>query len=160
MANHIIGGFTRTVTFVEILAACLMLPACTDPELQVDVSSQPQVELSSGLETLHEEFLTPPSSAKPGVYWYFMDGNQDRDEMTADLEAMAKVGLNSVIFLEVNIGVPRGPVDFMSEEWQDNFAHAVKTAERLGMEVILGTGPGWAGSGGPWVKPSQVRFPI
>jgi hypothetical protein len=24
-------------------------------------------------------------------------------------------------FLEVNIGVPRGPVDFMSEAWPDNF---------------------------------------
>jgi len=85
-----------------------------------------------------------------------MDGNQSRDEMTADLEAMAKVGIMSVVFLEVNIGVPRGPVDFMSEEWQNNFAHAVKSAERLGMEVILGTGPGWAGSGGPWVKPEDA----
>jgi hypothetical protein len=156
MANHIDRTFSRIVILVGILMTCFMLPACTDPEPQVDVSSQPQVELSSGLETLHEEFLRPPSSAKPGVYWYFMDGNQDRDEMTGDLEAMAKVGIMSVVFLEVNIGVPRGPVDFMSEEWQDNFAHAVKTAERLGMEVILGTGPGWAGSGGPWIKPEDA----
>jgi len=104
---------------------------------------------------VHDEFLHPPSSAKPGVYWYFMDGNQNQDEMTADLEAMAKAGLGRVIYLEVNIGIPRGPVDFMSEQWQTNFAHAVNTAERLGMEVILGTGPGWAGSGGPWVKPEE-----
>jgi len=148
MANHISRIFARILTCVGVLAGCLMLPACTDPESQND--------LSFNSEELYEEFLTPPSSAKPGVYWYFMDGNQTRDEMTADLEAMAEVGLNSVIFLEVNIGVPRGPVDFMSEEWQDNFAHAVKTAERLGMEVILGTGPGWAGSGGPWVKPEDA----
>jgi len=148
MANHIYGGFTRIVTCVGILTACLTLPACTDPESQAGISSNS--------EELYQEFLTPPSSAKPGVYWYFMDGNQERDEMTADLEAMAKVGIMSVVFLEVNIGVPRGPVDFMSEEWQDNFAHAVKTAERLGMEVILGTGPGWAGSGGPWVKPEDA----
>ena len=40
----------------------------------------------------------------------------------------------------------------MSEEWQDNFVHAVKTTKRLGMELILGTGPGWAGSGGPWIN--------
>jgi hypothetical protein len=139
---------TRILGSVVILAACLMLPACTDSESQDGLSS------NSG--ELYEDFLAPPSSAKPGVYWYFMDGNQDRDEMTADLEAMAEVGLHSVIFLEVNIGVPRGPVDFMSEEWQDNFAHAVRTAERLDMEVILGTGPGWAGSGGPWVKPEDA----
>jgi hypothetical protein len=131
-------------------ALCIsLLTVCSDI-----ASEQTADELE--LDALYGQFLKPPSSAKPGVYWYFMDGNQDRDEMTADLEAMARVGLNSVIFLEVNIGVPRGPVDFMSEEWQDNFAHAVRTAERLGMEVFMGTGPGWAGSGGPWVKPEDA----
>ena len=49
-----------------------------------------------------------------------MDGNQNRDEMVADLHAMKDVGIGSVLFLEVNIGVPAGPVDFMSDEWQDN----------------------------------------
>jgi hypothetical protein len=135
-------------------ALCIaLLAACGD------VDSGRSADLPANepvLDALYGQFLTPPSSAKPGVYWYFMDGNQTRGEMTADLEAMAEVGLNSVIFLEVNIGIPRGPVDFMSEEWQDNFAHAVRTAERLGMEVILGTGPGWAGSGGPWVKPEDA----
>lgn len=106
-------------------------------------------------QKLQQDFKSPPQSAKPGVYWYFMDGNQDQEQMTKDLESMASVGLSKVIFLEVNIGIPRGPVDFMSEQWQENFAHAVKTAERLNMEVILGTGPGWAGSGGPWVKPEH-----
>ena len=94
-------------------------------------------------------------SARPGAYWYFMDGNQDRDEMVADLESMAEVGIGSVLFLEVNIGVPIGPVPFMGEQWQDNLVHAIKTCERLGMEFILGTGPGWSGSGGPWVQPED-----
>jgi hypothetical protein len=100
-------------------------------------------------------FVNPPDSARPGVYWYFMDGNQDRAAMTADLEAMHKAGLRKALFLEVNIGVPRGPVDFMSEQWQENFAHAVRTADRLGMEIILGTGPGWCGAGGPWIDPAR-----
>ncbi|MHB8898717.1 MAG: glycosyl hydrolase, partial [Thermoguttaceae bacterium] len=39
--------------------------------------------------------------------------------------------------------------------WQELFAHAVREAERLGIEITLGSGPGWAGSGGPWVKPEQ-----
>lgn len=103
-------------------------------------------------ESLETEFLTPPDSARPGVYWYFMDGNQDRKEMVADLHAMKNVGIGSVLFLEVDLGMPRGPVSFMSEPWQDNVAHAFVEAGKLGMEVILGTGPGWAGSGGSWVK--------
>jgi hypothetical protein len=104
---------------------------------------------------LAKRFQSPPDSARPGVYWYFMDGNLDAEEMTADLEAMKQADIGNLIFLEVNVGVPRGPVDFMSDRWQDLFAHAVRQAERLGIEVTLGSGPGWAGSGGPWVKPEQ-----
>jgi hypothetical protein len=104
---------------------------------------------------LAASFANPPASARPGAYWYFMDGNQDRAAMTADLEAMHRAGMRKALFLEVNIGVPRGPVDFMSDAWQENFAHAVHTADRLGMEIILGTGPGWCGAGGPWIKPER-----
>lgn len=106
-------------------------------------------------DTLKKAFKNPPESAKPGVYWYFMDGNLNREEMTRDLESMKEVGINNLIFLEVGIGVPRGPVDFMSEEWQDLYIHAVREAERLGIRILLGAGPGWCGSGGPWVKPEE-----
>ncbi len=75
--------------------------------------------------------------------------------MTADLESMKRAGIGNLVFLEVNVGVPRGKVDFLSEEWQDLFAHAVHEAERLGIEITLGVGPGWSGSGGPWVAPEQ-----
>ncbi|MDG1358551.1 MAG: glycosyl hydrolase [Akkermansiaceae bacterium] len=110
---------------------------------------------SATAEDLKSNFTSPPDTARPGVYWYFMDGNMDRDEMVADLEAMSAVGIGSVLFLEVNIGTPVGPVPFMSEPWQDNLVHAIKATERLGMEFILGTGPGWSGSGGSWVNPED-----
>lgn len=106
-------------------------------------------------DELRLAFQSPPETAKPGVYWYFMDGNLSKEEMTKDLESMVAVGINHVIFLEVGIGVPRGPVDFMSDEWQQLFVHAVREAERLGMRILMGAGPGWCGSGGPWVKPEQ-----
>jgi hypothetical protein len=104
---------------------------------------------------LHDTFKDPPDSARPGVYWYFMDGNLDREEMVEDLESMKEVGLGNLVFLEVDVGVPPGPVKFMSDEWQDYFVHAVRHAERLGIDITLGAGPGWTGSGGPWVKPEQ-----
>jgi (4-O-methyl)-D-glucuronate---lignin esterase len=110
---------------------------------------------SSSTETLKEEFRNPPASAKPGVYWYFMDGNLSREGMTKDLESMKEAGISNLIFLEVGIGVPRGPIDFMSKEWQDLFVHAVREAERLGIKILMGAGPGWCGSGGPWVKPEE-----
>ncbi len=104
---------------------------------------------------LAHSFREPPEAARPGAYWYFMDGNLSREGMTRDLESMKAAGMGHVVFLEVNVGVPRGPVDFLSAPWQDLFVHAVREAERLGIEIILGSGPGWTGSGGPWVKPEQ-----
>ncbi|WP_018612681.1 glycosyl hydrolase [Segetibacter koreensis] len=104
---------------------------------------------------LRSGFLNPPDSARPGVYWYFMDGNLSREGMTADLESMKKAGIGHLIFLEVNVGIPRGPVDFLSDKWLELFKHAVDECKRLGIAMTLGIGPGWTGSGGPWVSPDQ-----
>ncbi|MDR3194545.1 MAG: glycosyl hydrolase [Tannerella sp.] len=117
-------------------------------------SSAPVVQPDE-FQIVRENFLSPPDASRPGVYWYFMDGNLSKDAITADLESMKEAGIGHVLFLEVNVGVPRGTVDFLSEEWQDMFVHAVSEAKRLGIELSMGSGPGWAGSGGPWVKPEQ-----
>ena len=106
---------------------------------------------------MENNFINPPDSARPGVYWYFMDGNLNGKEMTADLESMKAAGLGNLVFLEVDIGEPPGgPVAFMSAKWQELFVQAVRDAERLGIDITLGIGPGWCGSGGPWVKPEQA----
>lgn len=102
-----------------------------------------------------EDFQTPPDSARPWVYFFIMDGNLSKEGITADLEAMREQGIGGLILMEVNVGVPRGHVDFMSEEWQAMFAHIIHEAERLGLQVGLSSGPGWAGSGGPWITPEQ-----
>ena len=106
-------------------------------------------------DDLPGQFAAPPDAARPGVYWYFMDGNQTREGITADLEAMKKAGLGHALYLDVDVGVPKGPVAFLGEEWQDQYVLAVREAERLGLQIFLGSGPGWAGSGGPWIKPAQ-----
>lgn len=87
-------------------------------------------------------FAEPPDSVWPGVYWYFMDRNLSGEAMTADLESMRAAGIGDLLFLEVNVGFPRGPVDFLSDGWRELFAHAVREAERLGIEIRRGPGPG------------------
>jgi hypothetical protein len=108
---------------------------------------------ATAADLLSSGFSNPPVAAKPWVYWYFMDGNLTRAGMTADLEAMKQAGIGGAIFLEVNIGIPRGPVDFMSAPWQDLVAHAMHEADRLGIQIALAAGPGWCGTGGPWITP-------
>ncbi len=105
--------------------------------------------------SLEREFANPPAAARPWVYWMWMDGNLSREGMTADLEAMQRAGIGGVMIMEVDVGIPRGPVKFMSPEWRQLFKHAVKEAERLGLQITLNAGPGWTGSGGPWVRPEQ-----
>ncbi len=111
--------------------------------------------VSGPAERLEQGFLTPPDSARPWVYWVWMDGSLSREGISADLEAMKRAGIGGMIIMEVNVGLPQGPVKFMSPEWRRLFKHVVAEAERLGLEVTLISGPGWTGSGGPWVKPEQ-----
>ena len=40
-----------------------------------------------------DSFRNPPDSAKPQVWWHWMAGNVAREGITADLEAMADVGI-------------------------------------------------------------------
>lgn len=39
-------------------------------------------------DDFEEAFKNPPPASFPGVYWYFMDGNLSREEMTRNLESM------------------------------------------------------------------------
>lgn len=105
--------------------------------------------------SLEQEFAHPPDSAKPWVYWFWLNGNITREGITADLEAMKRVGIGGVLIMEVDQGVPVGPVDFMSPMWRDLFKHVVAEAQRLGLEVNMNDDAGWNGSGGPWIKPEQ-----
>jgi hypothetical protein len=139
---------TRSLFSGMACLALLFAPACR---------RGPSAPLSgaTAADALATGFARPPDPARPWAYWMWMDGNLDRAGITADLESMKTAGLGGVIICEVNVGVPRGPVEFMSPEWRQLFKHVVKEAERLGLEVTLNAGPGWTGSGGPWVRPEQ-----
>jgi len=134
------------------IACCLETTIAT---CQMKTAPEIAGKTAQDIAGIRTGFRTPPLSARPGVYWYFMDGNMTKGSITADLGSMKRSGIANLIFLEVNVGVPRGKVEFLSEEWIELFQHAEKEARRLGIEITLGTGPGWAGSGGPWVKPEQ-----
>jgi hypothetical protein len=50
---------------------------------------------------LEETFRQPPDSAKPWTYWFWINGNITKEGITADLEAMARVGIGGVLIMEV-----------------------------------------------------------
>jgi hypothetical protein len=106
-------------------------------------------------EDLAKNFAAPPDSARPWVYWFWLNGNITREGITADLEAMKRVGIGGALIMEVDQGTPKGPVAFMSGEWRALFKFGVSEAQRLGLEVNMNNDAGWNGSGGPWIKPAE-----
>ena len=102
---------------------------------------------------LSEAFLRPPAAAKPQVFWYWMNGNVTRDGITRDLEAMARVGIGGVVNFDGGTLIPKGPVVYLSPEWLELKIHAIREAERLGLEFAMHNCPGWSSSGGPWITP-------
>lgn len=105
--------------------------------------------------TLDSEFRRPPAAARPWVYWFWLNGNITSNGVTADLEAMKRVGIGGALIMEVDQGAPVGPVDFMSSRWRGLFQHVHAEARRLGLEINMNNDAGWNGSGGPWIKPEQ-----
>jgi hypothetical protein len=111
----------------------------------------PVLRLSATGPDLECGFRNPPDAAKPWVYAFMLNGNITREGITADLEAMQRVGIGGLLLMEVDQGTPVGPVAFMSDEWRALFKHLASEAQRLGLEVSMNNDAGWNGSGGPWI---------
>ena len=110
-------------------------------------------------DTLLHSFAQPPESAKPRVWWHWMNGNITKEGIKLDLDWMHRSGIQGVTIFEGAIDtpqvVPRRLV-FMTPEWKDAFIYAVSYARNLGMDVGIASSPGWSETGGPWVPPSQA----
>ncbi|MCY3017609.1 MAG: glycosyl hydrolase [Planctomycetota bacterium] len=117
------------------------------------VGSARAADAEATLRELEKSFVQPPESARPWVYWFWLNSNITREGITADLEAMKRAGIGGVLIMEVDQGAPVGPVAFMGPQWRELFKHVVAEAQRLGLEVNMNNDAGWNGSGGPWIKP-------
>jgi alpha-L-rhamnosidase len=98
-------------------------------------------------DPLQSGFLAPPDSAKPQTWWHWMNGNITKEGITADLEAMKQIGLGGATIVNVDCGIPRGSVPFMSPEWREDFKFAVQEANRLGLKLCVENCAGWSAAG-------------
>ena len=104
-------------------------------------------------DPLGQSFSQPPTAARLRVWWHWISGNVTREGITADLEAMRRVGIGGFNLFIVEQAVPRGPVVFGSPEYYDLLRHTAEEAERLGLVMEMTHSPGYSGTGGPWVPP-------
>lgn len=109
-------------------------------------------------DQLQREFLAPPESAKPWVWWHWMNGNVTEEGIKLDLEWMHRVGVGGLQTFDASLGtskvVEHGLV-YMTPPWNEAFRYAVTLADQLGLEFAIAGHPGMSESGGPWVPASQ-----
>lgn len=137
----------RLNSIVFLLCALGCVAGCVNTA-DVDDSERSNV-------SLEERFTHPSDEAKPWVYWFWMDGNITKEGITADLEAMDRVGIEGALIMGVGLNTPPGPADFNSPEWRELYRHVGDEARRLGMQITLHQCDGWATSGGPWITPDR-----
>lgn len=110
-------------------------------------------------KSIEQNFLNPPSSAKPWVVWYWMHGAVSKEGITADLEAMKEVGIGGAYLMTVKDTTSRIPfqpqVRQLTAEWWKLIGYALKEAKRLKLEIGVHISDGFALAGGPWVKPEN-----
>ncbi len=140
---------------IRILAVIVLLAglACWDTG-RTPVSGQSDVQ-----DVLERGFRNPPDSARPRVWWHWMNGNITKDGIRADLEWMKRVGIGGFQNFDAALQTPQivdKRLAFMTPEWKDAFKYAALLADQLGLEMAIAGSPGWSETGGPWVPPAQA----
>ena len=135
------------------------------------------------LDPLADGFRTPPDSAKPWCYWWWLDSNAAKEGITADLEEMKRQGIAGALIFDAGkgtnpanddykprirggndydpskgLGSPIGPL-FMGPEWRELFKFAVQEANRVGIDLSFNIVSGWD-CGGTWVTQEHATHRV
>ena len=119
------------------------------------------VNAAEDSKSLEEGFVSPPQSAGIRCFWWWLNGNVTKEAISRDLEEMKAKGFGGALVFDAgganqwgNKQVPAGPT-FATRQWRELFKHAVREADRLGLELSLSIQSGW-NLGGPNVNPETA----
>lgn len=122
------------------------------------VASIMTASAQSSPDSLRNGFENPPESARPRVWWHWMNGNITKEGIKLDLVWMHRSGIAGFQNFDAALSTPqvvKERLAYMTPEWKDAFRYATTLADQFGMEEAIAGSPGWSESGGPWVPPSQ-----
>ena len=147
----------RIFTLTFVIAT---MTACTFQTSKIPaVPSNKEINRSFGK---HDEnaFLSPPKVYRPETWFHFIGGNVAAAGITTDLEAIAGAGFSGIQLFHGQFGGPwpgvTPQITCLSETWDDVVRHTAEECRRLGLRFTMQNCPGWAMSGGPWIKPSNA----
>ena len=142
--------YKKEIIRMETITRSLSLALCC---LLLSIQAKAQ-EVATKPSSPFNEFANPPATARPHVFWYWINGNISREGITADLESMARVGIGGAGIFNIGGHASTGPVKMMSPEWRELMKHAIREAKRVGVDINLNNSmTGWSSSGGPWITP-------
>ncbi len=109
-------------------------------------------------DKLVKGFETVPDAAKPWCYWWWLNGHVDKETITADLEAMKRLGFGGLLMFdsrgywddENHVKMAAPEIAFMSPEWQEYVVHAIREAARLGLKFTMNMSSSGGKLDGPW----------
>lgn len=132
-------GITQALLLTTVTATCVLADSAGD--------------------ALHREFLDPPASARPRVWWHWMNGNITREGIRLDLEWMKRVGIGGFQNFDAALLTPQvveRRLAYMTPQWIDALRYTADLAEQQELEMAIAASPGWSETGGPWVQPAQA----
>jgi hypothetical protein len=62
---------------------------------------------ASPAASLEASFRDPPQSARPRIWWHWMNGNVTKDGIAKDLAWMKRVGIGGLQNFDVNLQTPQ-----------------------------------------------------
>ena len=135
---------------LSVLTFCQLMQAQTSYSLKTDKTINYR-QLQSG-------FINPPDESRLRCYWWWLNSMATKESITRDLEEMKSKGYGGASLVDagssnyqVALKTPAGPV-FMSPAWMELYKHAVKEADRVGIELSVNVQSGW-NPGAPSITP-------
>ena len=101
--------------------------------------------LATAVMSLWSAFATPPESARPWCYWFWVNGHVDNKTITSDLEAMKRLGFGGVLMIdsrgywddEEHVVNPKAEIVWGSPAWYDLVEFSIRECARLGLEFTM-----------------------
>ena len=128
----------------------------------ISFSSTEAQQQEASYNKLYQGFQSPPSSAYPIVYHWWLGGHVDILRLKEELRAFKDAGIAGFTIFEIGsndtILVGTGPA-FLSDESLETIRFAVEEAGKLGLEVGLNSASSW-NAGGNWLPPQHAAKSI
>lgn len=109
-------------------------------------------------DKLASEFINPPQQARLQAMWFWQGSYFSKEGITKDLEAMKSAGLGAALIMNIGSNTDNNlwPENtYRGVKYWDALKHAAIEANRLGLTIGIANGPGYTGTGGPWIPETK-----